>query len=136
MWTDMTGTSTPVTVNLKNGTRVEVNITENPRIVGGVAPIEEWSMYNFTEDAHPIHLHLVRFQVIGRTLLNGTPSPNVSVQPWEEGYKDTVVAFPSEITTVRAKFDIGGLFVWHCHIVEHEDNEMMRPYVVSEVPAP
>jgi FtsP/CotA-like multicopper oxidase with cupredoxin domain len=92
---------------------------------------EEWSMYNFTEDAHPIHLHLVRFQVVGRTLLDGTASPNVGVQPWETGYKDTVVAYPGDITTVRANFDIEGLYVWHCHIVEHEDNEMMRPYVVS-----
>jgi FtsP/CotA-like multicopper oxidase with cupredoxin domain len=129
MWTDMTGTSTPVAVTLKNGTTVEVNVTENP-ILGA---IEEWSMYNFTEDAHPIHLHLVRFQVVGRTLLDGTVSPNVSVQPWETGYKDTVVAYPGDITTVRAKFDIEGLFVWHCHIVEHEDNEMMRPYRIGPV---
>jgi FtsP/CotA-like multicopper oxidase with cupredoxin domain len=127
MWTDMTGTSTPVSVSLQNGTQVEVNVTENPTL----GAVEEWSLYNFTEDAHPIHLHLVRFQVIGRTLLDGTPGPNVSVQPWETGYKDTVVAFPGEITTVRAAFDIAGLYVWHCHILEHEDNEMMRPYVVS-----
>ena len=127
MWTDMTGTSTPVSVTLQNGTQVEVNVTENPTL----GATEEWNLYNFTEDAHPIHLHLVRFQVVGRTLLDGTPSPNVSVQPWETGYKDTVIAFPGEITTVRAKFDIPGLYVWHCHILEHEDNEMMRPYVVS-----
>jgi FtsP/CotA-like multicopper oxidase with cupredoxin domain len=127
MWTDMTGTSTPLSVTLQNGSTVEVNVTENPTL----GATEEWSMYNFTEDAHPIHLHLVRFQVVGRTLLDGTASPNVSVQPWETGYKDTVVAFPGDITTVRAKFDIEGLYVWHCHIVEHEDNEMMRPYVVS-----
>jgi FtsP/CotA-like multicopper oxidase with cupredoxin domain len=131
MWTDMTGTSTPVSVNLQNGTAVEVNVTENPT----EGDIEEWSMYNFTEDAHPIHLHLVRFQVVDRTLLDGTPSPNAGIQPWETGYKDTVVAFPGEITTVKALFDIEGLYVWHCHIVEHEDNEMMRPFVVS-APAP
>jgi FtsP/CotA-like multicopper oxidase with cupredoxin domain len=41
-------------------------------------------------------------------------------------------AYPDEITTVKARFDIAGLYVWHCHIVEHEDNEMMRPYVVSK----
>jgi FtsP/CotA-like multicopper oxidase with cupredoxin domain len=126
MWTDMTGASTPVNVTLQNGTMVMVNVTENPK----VGDIEEWSMYNFTEDAHPIHLHLVRFKVVSRTLLDGSPSPN-GVAPWEAGYKDTVVAYPGEITTVKAKFDIAGLFVWHCHIVEHEDNEMMRPYVVS-----
>jgi FtsP/CotA-like multicopper oxidase with cupredoxin domain len=54
------------------------------------------------------------------------------VEDWETGFKDTVIAYPDQITTVKAKFDIAGLYVWHCHIVEHEDNEMMRPYVVSE----
>jgi len=69
---------------------------------------------------------------MGRTLLDGvTPSPNGNLQPWESGYKDTVLTYPGEITTVRSRFDIEGLYVWHCHIVEHEDNEMMRPYVVS-----
>ena len=46
----------------------------------------------------------------------------------ERGYKDTVIAYPGQVTRVRAIFDIAGLYVWHCHIVEHEDNEMMRPY--------
>jgi FtsP/CotA-like multicopper oxidase with cupredoxin domain len=56
-----------------------------------------------------------------------------SVPPfaWETGRKDTVVAYPGEVTRVKAKFDRAGLFVWHCHIVEHEDHEMMRPYVVG-----
>jgi len=54
--------------------------------------------------------------------------------PWEAGYKDTVIAYPGEITTVKADFDLTGLYVWHCHIVEHEDNEMMRPFVVSDSP--
>ena len=47
------------------------------------------------------------------------------------GYKDTVIAYPGQITRLKAKFDISGLYVWHCHIVEHEDNEMMRPYCVK-----
>jgi hypothetical protein len=130
MWTDMTGTSEPVEVELKNGSTVMVNVTENP-IEGD---IEEWSMYNFTEDAHPIHLHLVRFQVVSRAAIGETPQPGTGVEPWETGFKDTVIAYPGEITTVKAKFDIAGLYVWHCHIVEHEDNEMMRPYVVSPAP--
>jgi spore coat protein A, manganese oxidase len=45
--------------------------------------------------------------------------------------KDTVVAYPAEITRVKATFDRAGLFVWHCHIVEHEDHEMMRPYRIG-----
>jgi Putative multicopper oxidases len=106
-----------------------VNVTENPSL----GNTEEWDIYNFTVDAHPIHLHLVRFQVISRIPIPGVapvPVP-IGVLPWERGYKDTVIAYPGEITKVRALFDIPGLYVWHCHIVEHEDNEMMRPFVVS-----
>ncbi len=86
-------------------------------------------MYNFTEDAHPIHIHEVMFQVINRERISrGRPRPP---EAWETGYKDTVIAYPGEITRVKAKFDLAGLYVWHCHIVEHEDNEMMRPYRVG-----
>jgi FtsP/CotA-like multicopper oxidase with cupredoxin domain len=127
-WTDTTGTSQPVPVTLASGAQIFVNVTENP-IVGDT---EEWEIHNFTEDAHPIHLHLVRFEVVGRRGLDGGPSSVGSdPQPWETGFKDTVIAYPNEITTVKARFDLAGLYVWHCHIVEHEDNEMMRPYVVS-----
>ena len=130
-WTDQGGESLPVDVQLADGSTVQIKVTENPT----VGDTEEWQIYNFTEDAHPIHLHLVRFQVIGRTLFDGaTPSPHNSVQLWETGYKDMVIAYPGEVTTVKATFDIPGLYVWHCHILEHEDNEMMRPYVVSPAP--
>ncbi len=104
-----------------------VYVTENP----DPYDTEVWEIYNFTADAHPIHLHLVRFEVVGRTLFNGDPSPNGSVQPWESGFKDTVIAYPGEITRIKALFDIEGLYVWHCHIVEHEENEMMRPFAVG-----
>jgi FtsP/CotA-like multicopper oxidase with cupredoxin domain len=128
-WTDNTGMSQPVPVTLASGEQIFVNVTENP-IVGDT---EEWELHNFTEDAHPIHLHLVRFEVVGREGLDGSPSiVGNAPQPWETGFKDTVIAYPDEITTVKALFDVPGLYVWHCHIVEHEDNEMMRPYVVSE----
>jgi spore coat protein A len=116
---------------LVNGDTAIINVTENPT----VDDIEEWNIYNFTEDAHPIHLHLVRFEVVGRAALGGSPNNDgTGVQDWEAGYKDTVIAYPGEITTVKALFDIVGLYVWHCHIVEHEDNEMMRPFVVSAAP--
>ena len=126
-WTDTTGTGQAKNLKLMNGMTVTVNITESPKL----GEVEEWQIYNFTEDAHPVHLHLVRFEVISRTLLDGMPSPNGSRHPWERGRKDVVIAYPGEITTVRAKFDIDGLYMWHCHILEHEDNEMMRPYVVG-----
>jgi spore coat protein A len=102
-------------------------ITENPAL----GATEVWEIYNFTEDAHPIHLHQVQFQVVNRQSSEGAVrSPEV----WETGYKDTVIAYPGEITRIKASFDIPGLFVWHCHIVEHEDNEMMRPYFVGPMP--
>ena len=123
----LTGASTPVPVRLASGVVVNVNVTENPT----VGDTEIWEMYNFTADAHPIHMHLVRFEVIGRAAIPGFLGVNPTLQPWENGFKDTVISYPGEITTVRATFDIAGLYVWHCHIVEHEDNEMMRPYVVS-----
>jgi FtsP/CotA-like multicopper oxidase with cupredoxin domain len=102
---------------------------------------ETWEIWNFTMDAHPIHLHLVQFQVLGREFFTpdplvmnkGTRSGVISpAEPWETGYKDTALMYPGMITHVQAFFDIAGLYVWHCHIVEHEDNEMMVPYCVQD----
>ena len=134
-WDDESGVSTPTPVRLQNGAVLTVNVTENP-IVGNT---ETWEMYNFTVDAHPIHLHLVRFEVVNREIFDplfGIPGTILPPELGETGYKDTVIAYPGQITRVKAVFDIPGLYVWHCHIVEHEDNEMMRPYVVSTVPVP
>jgi spore coat protein A, manganese oxidase len=108
-------------------------ITENP----AVGEAQLWSLTNLTVDAHPIHLHQVQFQVVSRTPITGGTSlagQNTPL-PGELGFKDTVIAYPGEVTVVKAKFDIPGLFVWHCHIVEHEDNEMMRPFYVGKIPA-
>ena len=57
-------------------------------------------------------------------------------EPGETGRKDTVIVYPGEMARVKAVFDIPGLFVWHCHILSHEDNEMMRPYEVVVPLAP
>jgi FtsP/CotA-like multicopper oxidase with cupredoxin domain len=100
-------------------------ITENPAL----GATEEWEFHNFTADAHPIHIHLIKFKVLGRGT-DGTQAP----EPWESGYKDTVIAYPGEITRVKAQYDLPGFYVWHCHIVEHEDNEMMRPFHVGPIP--
>ena len=107
-------------------------ITENPAL----GDVEEWAIHNLTVDAHPIHIHLVQFEVVGREAIGGGPSVAGSngPLPWETGFKDTVIAYPGEITTVKMKFDYPGFYVWHCHIVEHEDNEMMRPYHVGPIP--
>ncbi len=116
-------------------------ISENP----AVGTVEEWEFYNFTADAHPMHIHEVLFQVINRqplatedvdgeavviepAQLAGTPT---GPEAWEAGWKDTVIAYPGQVTRVRMQFTNPGRFVWHCHIVEHEDNEMMRPYHIG-----
>jgi FtsP/CotA-like multicopper oxidase with cupredoxin domain len=115
-------------------------VTENP----AVGATEVWEFYNFTADAHPMHIHEVAFQVVNRQNLALDAQGNV-VQPvqligepipprsWETGFKDTVVALPGQATRVRIQFNTAGQFVWHCHIVEHEDNEMMRPYRIGPV---
>jgi FtsP/CotA-like multicopper oxidase with cupredoxin domain len=101
-------------------------ITENP----AVGATEVWEMHNFTEDAHPIHIHEILFEVVNREVIETGAVRDP--EPWELGSrKDTVIAYPGEITRVKATYDRGGLFVWHCHIVEHEDHEMMRPYRIG-----
>ncbi|MFA5807171.1 MAG: multicopper oxidase domain-containing protein [bacterium] len=122
-----------------NPLRWAAPITENPAL----GATETWEIYNNTVDAHPIHLHLVHFRVVDREVLNenspnyNSGAPNIGEkrgpEAWETGGKDTVIAYPGEITRVQSTFDIPGLYVWHCHIVEHEDNEMMRPYCVGDM---
>jgi bilirubin oxidase len=104
-------------------------VTENP----DVDATEVWEIYNFTEDAHPIHIHLVQFQILEREDANGVVRPP---EAWESGRKDTMISFPGEIIRVKAHFDRAGQYTWHCHIIEHEDNEMMRPYSVGPVQSP
>ena len=113
--------------------------SENP----SVGDTEVWEFYNFTADAHPMHVHEVVFEVVNREVLVLDSETGEPVQPvqlsgdrrpaelWETGFKDTVIAYPGEVTRVKAQFNSPGQFVWHCHIVEHEDNEMMRPYRIG-----
>jgi spore coat protein A, manganese oxidase len=130
-------------------------ITEMPK----VGTVEDWVYVNMTGDTHPMHTHLVTFQVVGRTPFNaeaydaayggphGVPGgtdptpfatgPTEPPAPEERGFKDTVKANPGYFTTIRAKFELPvgvtapQTYVHHCHIVEHEDNDMMRPFTVT-----
>jgi len=114
-------------------------VSENPAI----GATEVWEFYNATADAHPIHVHEVVFEVVNRQdILVDEENREVRVmpgsvplppEPSETGYKDTVTAYPGQVTRIRAQFNTPGQFVWHCHIVEHEDNEMMRPYRIGPV---
>jgi FtsP/CotA-like multicopper oxidase with cupredoxin domain len=116
-------------------------VSENPN----VGDTEVWEIYNFTADAHPMHVHEVTFEVVNRQALvtnaDGETEPPARLvgdprppEAWEMGLKDTVIAYPGEVTRIKAKFETAGQFVWHCHIVEHEDNEMMRPYHIGPLP--
>jgi len=114
-------------------------VTENP--VTGTTEI--WEFYNATADAHPMHVHEVLFEVVnrqaivvdeaGRTVQVDASSAPTPPEPWERGFKDTVIAYPGQVTRIRARFATPGQYAWHCHIVEHEDNEMMRPYRIGPV---
>jgi FtsP/CotA-like multicopper oxidase with cupredoxin domain len=121
--------------------------TENPAL----GDTEIWEIYNATGDAHPVHLHLVHFEVLDRKkftadvvdqpivqhnglLGNGFRLENIVVGDLvdpggdyvENAPKDMVTALPDQVTRIRATFDKPGRYVWHCHILSHEDHEMMR----------
>lgn len=172
---EVMGLNGPVEV-LLNGQKWSAPITETPR----VGSTEEWTVINLTADTHPIHLHLVQFQILNRQnffaeeykilweKMNGMPPlsepPEVlPLEPFligdpidpdvnEAGWKDTVRMNPNQVTRIRVRFapqdapsgsvkpgenffpfnpEAGPGYVWHCHILDHEDNEMMRPYKVE-----
>jgi spore coat protein A len=113
--------------------------TENPTL----GATELWEVFNMHENVHPLHLHLVAFQVLDRQEFQATMDPTTGAltdiqllgepkppEPWEAGRKDTVQLAPNQVTRLIAKFDRPGDYVWHCHILQHEDHEMMRPFHV------
>ena len=122
---------------LLNNMHWSMPITEKPVLNS----TEIWSFVNLTDDSHPIHLHLVRFQILdrrpfdiatyqltGKIVFTGPAQPLAAN---ELGWKDTVRIDPLAVTRIIAKFEsFTGRYVWHCHVLEHEDNEMMRPYEV------
>jgi spore coat protein A, manganese oxidase len=125
------------TMMLLDGKRWDMPVSEKP--VFGTTEI--WSLINPTTDAHPIHLHAVRFQILDRRAFdeftfNATKSVKFTAPPIppdsnEAGWKDTVRADPGMVTRIITRFDsYVGRYVWHCHFLEHEDNEMMRPYEI------
>jgi spore coat protein A len=101
---------------------------------------EKWRFINTTDDAHPMHLHLVQFQILNRQgfdmieLQKGTlrflGSPRLPAAN-EAGWKDTAIVNPRDVLTILVRFEgYTGRYVYHCHMLEHEDNDMMRPYEV------
>jgi spore coat protein A, manganese oxidase len=128
---------THVMLMLLNGKYWHDPVTETPKLNS----IEIWSLINTTGDLHPIHLHLVRFQLLDRRPFNvddfldygkfhytGDPAPP---EPGEAGWKDTIQAHPETVTRIIIPFSgYPGRYVWHCHLLEHAANEMMRPFEV------
>jgi spore coat protein A len=122
---------------LLNNTPWMAPVTENPTL----GTTEIWELVNLTDDSHPIHLHLVRFLILDRRRIDafeyqskgtfrffGPPTPP---EAFESGWKDTVRTDPGAVTRILVPFNgYAGRYVWHCHILEHEDNEMMRPFEV------
>jgi spore coat protein A len=120
---------------LLNNTRWHAPVTERPTL----GSTEIWSLVNETDDSHPIHLHLVRFQILDRRnfdLFNFHTQkrivhtgPAVPPDRSEMGWKDTVRAEPRMVTRIIVPFEgFAGRYMWHCHLLEHGDNEMMRPF--------
>jgi spore coat protein A len=138
----------------KGGMRFHDAVTEEPR----AGSTEVWELYNTTSDAHPIHLHLVRFQILdrqpfdlkvfqetGQIRFTGPPEPPAPNE--SPAWKDIAKAFPGDptagigrVTRIVQTFDLAAGaasatgpqpdYMWHCHILEHEDNDMMRPFRV------
>jgi len=142
-----------------NGLQFMDPVTELPKL----GTVEDWVIVNTTVDMHPMHLHLVAYEVLERgsydpglytpasggdmgillpgALAAGTPPPDCmelpgcdpaqyQLSPNETGLKDTVKVPPGGYVRIRALFDRPGRYVWHCHILAHEEHDMMRPFEV------
>ena len=121
-------------------------------IFPAVGTTEVWEFWNTTGDAHPVHMHLVQFRIINRQPFNGAIEEKLLSNGWdgvklsapptldagpavpapadEQGWKDTVVCPPGLVTRVMANFSKRGKYVYHCHILSHEEHDMMRWYQV------
>jgi len=122
---------------LLDGKRWRDPVTEQPELDS----VEIWELVNYTGDTHPIHLHLVRFQILDRQKFDIDAfrfehkmqliGPPIVPAPVELGWKDTVQAYPESITRIIVRFEgYLGRYVWHCHVLEHAANEMMRPFEI------
>jgi spore coat protein A len=170
---EVEGPNGPLEV-LLDGQQWSSTVSEQP-LAGST---EDWQIVNLTVDAHPIHLHLIQFRLVSRQdflvekytsdwlALNGQPpldhpTKTLQLEPYlldgpikppahENGWKDTIKAYPGQVTTIRVRFAPQDVeisapgknrfpfnpaakpgYVWHCHILDHEDNDMMRPYKVK-----
>ena len=128
---------THVMLMLLNGKYWHDRVSEDPLL----GSIEIWNLINTTQDLHPIHLHLVRFQVLDRRAFDVDDFLNYNKfhylgeparpEPGETGWKDTIQVHPETVTRIIIPFKgYPGRYLWHCHLLEHAANEMMRPFEV------
>ena len=126
-------------------------VTERPHL----GDTELWQIFNFTADAHPVHLHLTQFDVLERRRISFTDADEdgvpddvngdgvlqiddvligeaIDLLPTDLGAQDTSWVGPGEMIGIAATFDLPGEYVWHCHILSHEEHDMMRPFEVIE----
>jgi spore coat protein A len=128
---------------LINGKGYDEPVSDFPKL----GSTEIWRFFNTTDDAHPMHIHLVQFRILerqgfnqpallaGKVKLVGAPRPPA---PNEDGWKDTAIVNPQDSLSLLLRFEgYAGRYVLHCHVAEHEDNDMMRPFevVAAESPA-
>ncbi len=127
----------PSMAMLLNGRHWHEPVTEQPRL----NTTEIWEFVNLTEDTHPMHLHLVRFQILDRRTFDAYEyltrkrirytGPPIPPSDNEAGWKDVVQCPPEAVTRIIARFDgYAGRYLYHCHVLEHESNEMMRPFEI------
>ncbi len=91
--------------------------------------VEIWQFVNQTQDSHPMHLHLGHFQVLER--FNRQTQQIIPIPEEDQSWEDTITVNPRENVKIIVRFDqFAGRTVWHCHVLEHEDYEMMRPLSV------
>jgi spore coat protein A len=114
----------------------------NPQVTIKQGTVEKWEIYNTTDHTHPIHVHQVSFLVVSQQQFQSTTTSTGGIQitgligqpsappPNEAGWKDTVQVNPGQVVTIEAKFDLPGKYMWHCHILEHEDHDMEQFFEV------
>jgi len=103
----------------------EISNTTGEMMMGGMMGRRNNDVSNGNKSlsGHPFHIHAVQFRILSR---DGRPP-----QPYENGWKDTIFVEPGEIIRIAVKFEDKGLFMYHCHILEHEDNGMMGTFLVE-----
>ena len=137
-----------ITINVGIDRFLRLLFTLNNReFMGGLAEepvigeLECWRIINAGLGVHPIHIHQIEFQLLdripfdtaaynqtGQLRFTGDPIPPPEN---ESGWKDVIQAYPGQVTRLLIRFGpFTGRYVYHCHILEHEDHDMMRPFDV------